>query len=89
MGLDIEWFIETTVEMPAFRPVFNGEEERSHIMVHCRMVCIWGINNFTFAMGRINVILLKAGFNCWIDALGVSDTSYKMHLVNNNWRKLC
>ena len=45
MGLDIEWFIETTVEMPAFRPVFNGEEERSHIMVHCRMVCIWGINN--------------------------------------------
>jgi len=85
MGLNIEQFIKDTIKMPAFRPVFQGEEERSYILVPGCMVGIWGIANFSFAMKRINAILLHAGFQCWIDAPKVSDTSYKMHLVNSNW----
>lgn len=86
--MNFEEFILTSVNLPGLRDVMAGEKKEDYVFIWSTLVSFWGIDQFTFAMQRLNEVIKNAtGIIFYLEAPSVRMGNYKLCCVNPNYQK--
>lgn len=82
--MDIEQFIQATIQMPGLKDVFAGVKREDYILIRGEMIRQWGIDNFNLAVERLSIIVMPLNIRVWLNAPITNGESYTLCVMKLN-----